>query len=59
MDSSPAAQNDKAQTNALRATCHTERSEVSTNQSVDFCAQNDIWQAFARLALSQAPCQIS
>lgn len=26
MDSSPAAQNDKAQTNALRATCHTERS---------------------------------
>ena len=31
MDSSPAAQNDKAQTNALRATCHTERVKRAKN----------------------------
>ena len=30
------AQNDKAQTNALRATCHTEQSEVSTNSKCKF-----------------------
>ena len=36
MDSSPTAQNDKAQTNALLNTCHTERSEVSINSKYGF-----------------------
>ena len=50
MDSSPAAQNDKAQTNALRATCHTERSEVST--CVDFLRSK--WQNPAVSSSSKA-----